>query len=179
MDEVRQVQQTRWKVDECALYFERLKVRGWCYHPTKTIRKVELRVDQTGECFCLDSFGVISSPDVSAVFGNRAEKVRFDQWIEGSPAFGTPFSLLFEFSDGSKEVGTDGLTNAALGDPYFQSWENFIESLVSLKSGAVLEIGSRARSAVSRRHRIPSCLEYVGLDILHGMRPAECLIDAA
>lgn len=160
--------QVRWKIDECALYFERLKIRGWCYHAEKTIARVQLRVDQTGEFFTLDSFGVMSSPDIAGIFGARAERVRFDQWIEGSPAFGTPFSLVFEFSDGSKEVGTDGLTNAALGDPYFQSWENFIESLAPLKSGAVLEIGSRARSAVSRKHRIPSCLEYVGLDILDG-----------
>jgi len=160
--------QLQWKIDECALYFERMKVRGWCYHLAKTIVKVELRLDQTGEHFNLDSFGVTSSPDIAAVFGVRAENVRFDQWIVGSESFGTPFSLVFEFSDGSKEVGTDGLTNAALGDPYFQSWENFIESLSAFETGAVLEIGSRARSAVTRKHRIPSRLEYVGLDILQG-----------
>jgi hypothetical protein len=156
-----------WKIDECALYFERMKVRGWGYHPTKTVVALELVLDKSGQRIPLRSFGAVS-PDIAAVFGPRAENVRFDEWIQGSAWLGTPFSIVFRFADGGEEVGSDGLTNAAGGDPYYQSWENFIQALDQFESGAVLEIGSRARSAISRKHRIPDRLEYVGLDILAG-----------
>lgn len=54
------------------------------------------------------------------------------------------------------------------GDPYFQSWENFLTALAKFECGAVLEVGSRARSAITRSHRIPPQLTDVGMDILPG-----------
>jgi hypothetical protein len=111
-----------WKIDECAVYFDRMRLRGWCFHPGKSLTAVDVRFDRSGETFPLRSFGT-SSPDIAGIFGPAAAAVRFDEWVSGSALLGTPFSLVFTYADGSLELGSDALTNAAQGDPYFQSWE--------------------------------------------------------
>ena len=83
-------------------------------------------------------------------------------------SLGQAFILRFTLADGSTQIGEDALTNAAWGDPYFQSWENFLTALAKFECGAVLEVGSRARSAITLSHRIPPQLTAVGMDILPG-----------
>lgn len=157
-----------WKIDECAVYFGRLHLRGWCCDPLRPIREVALVFDETGLAVPLRSYGTASA-DVAQSLGPAASHVRFDEWVEApEDQLGTPFSLRFRFANGGEETGPDALTNAFIGDPYLQSWENFLILLEKYPSGSVLEIGSRARSAITRRHRIPARLSYVGLDILPG-----------
>lgn len=158
----------QWKVDECAVYFDRMHVRGWCAHAAQPVTRVELRFDESGIVIPLGTYGQ-ASPDVAAAVGPFGTHARFDEWVH-APAhvLGRSFSLRFVLADGTEQQGVDALTNAAHGDPYFQGWENFLAMLGTFPSGAVLEVGSRARSAVTRRHRVPACLEYVGLDILPG-----------
>lgn len=157
-----------WKIDECAAYFDRMHVSGWCVCASNPVRAVGLRFDQTGHTVPLHSFGR-PSPDVAAQVDLSATQARFDEWITAPETlFGTPFSMQFLLADGSIELCPDGLTNAAWGDAYYQSWENFLQQLEQGPSGPVLEIGSRARSAISRRHRISPRFEYVGLDLLAG-----------
>lgn len=157
-----------WKIDECAAYFDRVRIRGWCHHFPSPIVAVELVFVDSGVVQPLLSFG-IEGPDVAAGLGQTAKTARFDEWVMVTTEnLGQPFSLRFLLADGRALIGQDALTNAAHGDPYFQSWENFISSLDAFPSGNVLELGSRARSAVVRKHRIPTRLQYVGMDILPG-----------
>lgn len=158
----------RWKIDECAGYFDRLHVCGWCFCASASVRRVGLQFANAIEAIPLPSFGV-ASPDVATVFGPGASHARFDDWlVVPSELVGMPFNLQVDLDDGTRLVGEDALTNCATGDPYFQSWENFIEKLAGFSAGTVLEIGSRARSVVTRRHRVPSHLTYLGLDVLPG-----------
>lgn len=158
----------QWKIDECAAYFDRLYLRGWCYHPVHDIRLVEIIFPETGVTLPVGSFGQASA-DVAAGLGARAGNARFDEWLtDASDSFGNPFVMQFTLVDGTVHIGEDALTNAAWGDPYFQSWENFLMLVAKFERGTVLEVGSRARSAITRRHRIPPQLTYVGLDILAG-----------
>jgi SAM-dependent methyltransferase len=157
----------QWKIEECAVYFDRLHIRGWCHHPTQRIAHIEVLLNNNVPV-PLPSFG-LESPDVAVTLGADAAHARFDYWLYSPAALlGKNFSLRLWFADETHIVLPDALTNAAHGDAYFQSWENFIQSLAQFESGAVLELGSRARSAITRRHRIPERLEYVGLDILAG-----------
>ena len=157
-----------WKIDECAVYFDRLHLRGWCHHPAQSIQRVELVYPHVALALPVASFGQ-PSPDVAAGLGAGAAHARFDEWITApAEVLGHDFILRFILSDGSVALGEDALTNAAWGDPYFQSWENFIAHLGTFERGSVLEIGSRARSAITRSHRIPPQLTYLGLDILPG-----------
>jgi SAM-dependent methyltransferase len=156
-----------WKIDECAVYFDRLHLRGWCHHGGSAIVRVEAILDGKS-AHPLASFGA-ASPDVAQSLGPTASNARFDEWLTPSPEhLGQPFALRMWLADGTCVLGEDALTNCAHGDPYFQSWENFLMRVAQFESGAVLELGSRARSAITRRHRIPERLEYVGLDILPG-----------
>lgn len=160
-------EQVRWKIEECAVYHDRLHLRGWCHHPTRRITCLEALLNDRLP-YPLASFG-LESPDVADTLGATAASVRFDDWLFAPPAIlGRNFSLRLWLDDGSSVVVSDALTNAAEGDPYFQSWENFLQHVARFASGRVLELGSRARSAITRRHRIPERLEYVGLDILAG-----------
>lgn len=158
----------QWKIDECAVYFERMRLRGWAHQAEQSISRVEVVFPDFGVVLPVDSFGV-PSPDVAAGLGPRAANARFDGWITGpAEVLGHPFTMRFTLADGSVQIGEDALTNAAHGDPYFQSWENFWIQVARFQAGTVLEVGSRARSAITRRHRVPAHLDYVGLDILAG-----------
>ncbi len=159
---------TEWKIDESAVYFERLHLRGWAWHAAQPITRVEISFPDFGVTLPVASFGQPSA-DVAAGLGATASHARFDEWIVGpAEVLGHPFVMRFTLADGSVVIGEDALTNAARGDPYFQSWENFWMHVAKFESGTVLEIGSRARSAITRKHRVPSHLKYVGLDILDG-----------
>lgn len=161
------VTQPQWKIEECAVYFDRLRLGGWCHHPTRPIARVDILLNGNVPA-PVTTFG-LESPDVAEILGPDAAHARFEEWVFGPPALlGKNFSLRLWFADGTHLDLTDALTNAAHGDPYFQSWENFIQRLDGFETGAVLELGSRARSAITRRHRIPARLEYIGLDILAG-----------
>lgn len=158
-----------WKIDECAVYFDRLHLRGWCHHAGAAIQRVELVYPEASVTLPVASFGQ-PSDDVAAGLGPTASHARFDEWLVCAVpgVLGQAFILRFTLADGSVRIGEDALTNAAHGDPYFQSWENFLSALSAFPSGAVLEVGSRARSAITRSHRIPPHLTYVGMDILPG-----------
>lgn len=158
----------RWKIDECAVYFDRMHLRGWCHHPVHPIREVDVFYPGAVVAIPIEN-PHRPSPDVALHLGPKANLSRFDEWIVSADSvLGHDFVLRFTLADGSTQIGEDALTNAATGDPYFQSWENFIARLGTFERGAVLEIGSRARSAITRAHRIPSHLSYTGMDILPG-----------
>ena len=133
-------ERAQWKIEECAVYFDRLHLRGWCHHPTQAIAYLEVLLNNTLP-YPLVSLGV-ASPDVEADLGPRAAHARFDEWLVAPPALlGKNFSLRIWLADGTSQLGEDALTNAAHGDAYFQSWENFIARLEQFSGGAVLELG--------------------------------------
>jgi hypothetical protein len=157
-----------WKIDECAAYFDRLRLCGWCHNSSSPIVRVDVVFSDGETVRPVTSFGQ-PSPDVAAAVDAAAVHARFAEWLTVSPDLvGRPFVLKFWLADGSFLLGEDTFTNAAHGDPYYQSWENFFSRLSALPPGAVLEIGSRARTGVTQRHRIPAHLDYVGLDLLPG-----------
>ena len=157
-----------WKIDECAVYFDRLLLRGWCHDPEKRVVKIEAVFPDSAPALALSRFAQ-PSPDVAAAVDPSAHHSRFDEWLT-PPAeiLGRDFSLRFTFDDGSSILGESVQMCAAQGDPFHSSWVRFLARLHEIKSGAILEIGSRARSAVTQRHHLPAHLDYVGLDILPG-----------
>jgi SAM-dependent methyltransferase len=159
-----------WKIDECSVYFERLRLRGWCFNPAPgaAIQNVAAVFPALGAPVVLRSFG-LPSVDVAHALGRGAEQCRFDEFLELPDAvLGRDFTLLFTLADGSEIASASAQTNANDGDPFHACWAHFVESLHRLPPGDVLEIGSRARSAITRREVVPPHLGYVGLDILPG-----------
>jgi SAM-dependent methyltransferase len=157
-----------WKVDECSAYFDRLRIRGWCFHTTSPIVGVEAIFPEPPTVVILASFGQ-ESPDVAVSVDPRATHCRFDELLAlPAEAIGRDFNLRFTFADKTIVKSDSVLENACSGDRYFACWVHFVEMLRKLDSGEILEIGSRARSAINFRSFVPTTLRYVGLDILKG-----------
>lgn len=158
-----------WKIDECAVYFDRLHLRGWCHHAPAAIRAIELVFAQSSARRPLASFGQPSLDVAAALSLPHAEACRFDEWLVlPEEALGRDFTLVLALDDGSSLQTTSALTCANDGDPFHACWASFLHKLHEIPSGTVLEIGSRARSAITRRSSVPAHLDYVGMDILPG-----------
>jgi len=137
-------------------------------HPAQNIRSLEIKFEATGEKHLLNSFG-ISSPDVAISIDSKATNCRFDEWVTTSfENLGRDFTLCATLEDETLRITGSGIANAFVGDAFFESWGNFLNKLSSFESGRVLELGSRARSALTRRGQIPERFEYIGMDILPG-----------
>jgi hypothetical protein len=158
-----------WKVDECAEYYGGVLLRGWCHHAPQKIVAVHAEFPGQPAPVPVPNFGYPSA-DVALLLGPSATNARFEGWMPvAEEALGRDFALRFTLEDGSVLRGESVLHSVADGDPYFLVWPHFLERLRALPAGGtVLEIGSRARSAVTRRDQIPSHLNYVGCDILAG-----------
>jgi SAM-dependent methyltransferase len=157
-----------WKVDECSVYFDRLHIRGWCFHSIAPIIQVEALFPEPKSVVPLTSFG-LESADVAVAVDSLATHCRFDEWLFlPSESLGRDFKLRFTLQDNILIESGSVIENASKDDPYFRCWDHFIDQLGLVNSGTVLEIGSRARSAITYRDFIPKKLEYVGMDILPG-----------
>jgi hypothetical protein len=113
----------------------------------------------------LKSFG-LPSPDVAAVINPAAAHCRFDEWIALPPS--GDFKLRAQFANGSTWESSSAYDNARSGDSGYACLHHFFEALQRFDSGNVLEIGSRARSGITRHHMVPTKLSYVGLDVMTG-----------
>lgn len=145
-----------------------MHLRGWCVSAGAPIAGVAVVFAKTGDRVPLRSFGR-PSPDIAAALSPAATHARFDELIPLPPTHqGGDFQLEVRLSDGSVTRTGSAHDNARLGDPSHTCWYRFLNRLHGLPSGDVLEIGSRARSGITRRHLIAPQLGYVGLDILPG-----------
>jgi hypothetical protein len=156
-----------WNVDECSTEFGRVRIRGWCFDDAAPIRRVEAMFPAPAGTVTLDSFG-LPSPDVATVH-EGATHCRFDESVAlPDEVLGRDFRLRLTFAHQNAVETEPVIGKHAQGDSFFLCWDHFIDQLRTLKSGTVLEIGSRARSAISYRHYIPAHLGYIGMDILAG-----------
>lgn len=86
---------------------------------------------------------------------------------------GTPFEhlqqiqIIFQYPDGRLEVSSPAQPGLA-SDPFLNSEGPFWGAVQARPQANVLEIGSRARSGISRRHLFPASCAYTGFDILPG-----------
>jgi len=156
-----------WKIDECSVYDGSMRLRGWCHAAPIPVCTVSVRF-ATGEVARLVSYG-LASPDVAALVSQDAPRCRFDERVTVPTTHeGHDFQLEFGLDDGSVEVGASGQSNARDGDASHRCWYDFLNTLHALPTGHVLEIGSRARSGITRRELVPKQLQYVGLDVCAG-----------
>jgi hypothetical protein len=85
-------------------------------------------------------------------------------------------AILFDFP-GGRLVKTDFTKAAVAADPFLNSEAGYWEFVRSRPDGNVLEIGSRARSGITRRGLFPETCHYTGFDIVPGEN-VDCVGDA-
>ncbi|MBP8255801.1 MAG: class I SAM-dependent methyltransferase [Opitutaceae bacterium] len=86
---------------------------------------------------------------------------------KASPADHEKITLCFDYSDGRYELSNptqDGHSR----DAFLNSETSYWTAVSEAPGARVLEIGSRARSGISRRNLFPEQCEYVGFDIVAG-----------
>jgi hypothetical protein len=85
-------------------------------------------------------------------------------------------AVVFDFPSG-RLVKRDFTKEAVAKDPFLNSEAGYWEYVRGLPTGSVLEIGSRARSGISRRNLFPATCSYTGFDIVAGEN-VDCVGDA-
>ncbi len=157
-----------WNIEECAAYHDRVLFRGWCHDSENPIVRIAAVFPDPMTILPVVSFGD-PSPDVANSLGPTASHCRFAEWLQvPTEAAGRDFYLRLFHAGHKTSVGRSVLSNATRHDPFHRCWTQFIRELEKLPGGTVLEIGSRARSAITRRAAVPRHLDYVGVDILPG-----------
>ncbi len=155
-------------IDVFAVFKNRLWISGWVFD-AKPIRSLELAAAGIrSRSHVLSSYGKILSADVERLFGPAARRVRFDETVEiDQRSFSANDAVIVvRFLDGTETLVRN------LGSPAGQRaatlHNEFRQTLAARASGTLLEVGSRARSAVVRRDFAPAGWDYVGLDVMAG-----------
>ena len=107
------------------------------------------------------------TPDASGIEGARLSFALRSELPAEAPLL-SDLKLSIRFENGDEEQ-IEQIGNAdILSDRGHQLYGEFLARLRAMPSGSVLEVGSRARSGITRRSAIPQALKYVGLDIVEG-----------
>ena len=155
---------TRFAIDVFTLFADRICLSGWLFD-SRPVQSLALRgAGLEGGERHLSSYGTLASPDVAKALGRAARKVRFNESFPVAAEFSVSACVLaIRYSDGSEQL----LSN--LGAPRNQRAAQlaavFRDQLAERPAGSLLEIGSRARSGLTRRDIAPKDWQYIGLDI--------------
>jgi hypothetical protein len=108
------------------------------------------------------------SPDVAAVFGEIGENTRFDDTIDiDEGKFDSALAcIIVVYRDGDTVAIHDLASSSQLEAVDIMA--RFSELIASKPNGRLLEVGSRARSGITRRHLTPPGWTYQGVDVVPG-----------
>jgi SAM-dependent methyltransferase len=168
-----------YAIDRFSVFQGTLCLSGWAHHPTCRITGLMLRLPSGRRCRLTNCD--LPSPDVADVHGPNANACRFDQTFhipqDASNASAAELTVELD-GDSAKTLTISGL-GAPRGDPAHMLQQEFANLLQQMKpadtasangGGSLhfLEIGSRARSGMTRRQFVPEGWRYTGLDVMPG-----------
>ena len=139
------------RIDQFMVFAGVVKISGWLLSQRRSLASLQFLTSH-GSRYPVDNINQ-SSPDVAAVMGATAGHCRFDGRFQVSQPSAdiVAGTIVAEFDDGSSESFANLGTRNLGDDPGHQLLHKFLVQLSSMPSGAALEIGSRARSGVTRR----------------------------
>ena len=141
-----------WNADSYSIHFDRIHLRGWAHHLPAPIMSVDAAFPEPTGIVGLGTYGRVPSDDLVGLLGASASTCRFDQWVTvPRELVNSDFSLTFKLADDT--VISTGLVHqvAEFHDPFHACWRRFLEMLYATPPGVVLEIGSRARWAITEK----------------------------
>jgi hypothetical protein len=115
----------------------------------------------------LKTYG-LPSPDVQAALGAGAASARFDEVITLDPGQFSVAAARLSVLYRNGERATIHHLGGTINQPAGMMQANFMAMLDERSGGSLLEVGSRARSAVTRRDFVPESWSYQGIDIIAG-----------
>lgn len=157
-----------WFIDEYCYFRGAIYLRGWAFHSQFAVQEFGYQLPQQAYQ-SLSGYGQ-ESGDVAAHYGTAT--ARFCRFLTAFPLINRDVALqlqlVFILENQTTVVISNITEKAVQTDAYHALSRNFFTQLQQFTQGTVLELGSRARSGLSRRDIVPKSLQYVGLDILDG-----------
>ena len=154
-------------IDTYSIFKRAVSLTGWAYGRDAPITSMALRFPG-GREYPLQA-PELPSGDVAAAHGDLAAKCRFDaQIIVNEPHDHLLQAELIFKGDLGQQVVVTGLTRLSPAESTHWLEEKFRLQLAGKADGRYLEVGSRARSGITRRGVAPPSWQYVGLDVLPG-----------
>ena len=157
----------RWFVEIFSHFRGRLHVEGWLFHTGEAVAEL-------GTLFADEEYvpvfrHEIDSSDVEAAHGPLARGSRFEfdrEVVDADDAM--EMRLVVTLAGGEKRTLTGFSAPKLRRDPYHLLQDRFFALLRERNQGSLLEIGSRNRSGVVRKDRLPPGMSYAGMDIVEG-----------
>ena len=158
-------------IDTYFIFKNRFYCSGWVFHESGKNVKIHLIFPWGADVKIGKPFYKLPSPAVEERYGEIGRKCRFDLVLDiDKPR--SPYEYVrskLRFTCGKDTLTLDAPENQLLClEPHFLLAHDFWELVKGKPDGRALEIGSRARSGISRRGLFPETIEYVGLDIMEG-----------
>lgn len=135
-------------------------LKGWTYNDGLKLQRLTFKVSTQEFDVPQHALESPNAPDGHCGFSLSID-TRIDAFTFAEP------SLLLEYEDGTSHLFEALGVNEILEDRGHRLFPEFMCKISTLPSGRLLEIGSRARSGISRRIENPGW-EYVGMDIMDG-----------
>jgi len=156
-----------WAIDRFSVFEGYVHIAGWVFARDARVTAVYLCFPR-GAKFRLETYG-LDSRDVANDHGSEAAQVRFDEgFLARQPQTDVPAAWLEVHVAGRDPVGIAHLGQVPANDPVTRLHARFSSMLKDLPPGDFLEVGSRARSGIVRRHLVPEPWAYTGLDVIAG-----------
>lgn len=153
-------------IDRYSFFHGVLHMAGHAFGRSRPITSLVLRLAD-GRNLPVTQSG-LPSPDLARIHGRHAAACRFEQAFhvghDPQPVLGA--QLIATFADG----GTQTIQPAARdpSDPSMDTMERFFAELARRPPGHFLEVGSRARTGMIYKSRLPPDWRYTGFDIMDG-----------
>jgi len=157
-----------YAIDQFVIFGGMIRVTGWIWDAQRELASLALHIDGVADLPVADIR--LPSRDVAIVIDRAAERARFKgQWFcDADPTLLVDAVLIARFADGSEtridKLGARGLVH----DQALPMIPRFFDRLREARPGMLLEVGSRARSGVSRKGLLPSGWRYTGVDVMAG-----------
>lgn len=154
-------------VDRFSVFEGFVHIAGWVFVRGARVSAVHLCFPK-GARFLLKSYG-LDSADVANDHGAEAARVRFEEGIFAEqPQTDVPNAWLEVQVVDRDPIVIRHLGRTPPNDPSIRLHGRFTAMLKERQPGNFLEVGSRARSGIVRRHLVPDRWTYTGLDVIAG-----------
>lgn len=150
----------KYHIDEFLLFRNIIFVRGWVLSDDVNI---ELIINNISKKI---TYKQTESGDLAELFGNEFQNNRFEFNYDLGNQVMNEIKIILKNKKNHIEINPVEIMTAS--DDFFKSKNIFNDDYQDLIKGTVLELGSRARSGITRKHFFNKFEKYIGLDILEG-----------
>ena len=159
----------RWSLDDYFFMRGVLFAKGWFFDTSGAPIRIRIRL-WTGEIRDMQTYPM-DRPDLLKIFGPLSARAGFYGALvlpkHPTSEEVSKMRVIFESLTARLEVA-DPVAHEHQKDPFYNSESMFWKQVADHPAPTVLEIGSRARSGITRRHLFPKNAKYIGFDYLAG-----------